>query len=521
MEINYISAMAGAGKTQHIIQNIKSLIESKENVIIAQPTQKLIDQLIKDLKIEGIQSIREVTSNNLKAYPWATNTTNALLSELKSNPHNSVVIESDNILQGKLIITTHISLFGLTPSDHMSDWNLYIDEVPNITKMHTIDLEKGNQESDLKDIERFINLSDNSKIIPVIGGEHKLKDICAGVNGTSYKYQSDSFKELCRSLLCKNQDIELIRKEDKTERLNFISEYSYTTLSMYKKITLVASNVEKSFLYKLWSKDAVRFVEDLSFIGTKEGHPAHDGLIKIFYLFEKTFSKRKHMSPYTNKGTIDAIFTTAIDFFTKRNVDWYFCANTSIVDFVPKDIEKRRIKVVSHGLNDYKDSNGFAFLCAINSNPTMMTYYNSKGLSSKEVKIALTVESAYQAVCRTSIRKTSPDGQPKYLIVGYRELANLLKDNFIGATTEKITGLEEFESKDNGRPRATYTTRVLDRVLSMTKRKENGKKLTSSQLSWLGEHANGRSLSQIFAEVTSYHMETGNYCVWGRIITKN
>ena len=93
------------------------------------------------------------------------------------------------------------------------------------------------------------------------------------------------------------------------------------------------------------------------------------------------------------------------------------------------------VPVISHGLNDFKDTDNILALAVTNPNPQEADWVQTRtGLTKDQVLQAYRIHTVYQAVGRTSIRAGQQTSRKKvFLVAGYED-ARLLHQLFQGST---------------------------------------------------------------------------------------
>lgn len=120
MTINYFDALAGAGKTYALAQYAHRLAERGEKVLFIQPSKLLIDNTIRD-------ELRKLNPQYpVKAIHGDTDLeTNSVVADLVAHFQQTAP-------GGEVLFATHAAFFRLPFIQNQGDWNLIVDEVPQV-----------------------------------------------------------------------------------------------------------------------------------------------------------------------------------------------------------------------------------------------------------------------------------------------------------------------------------------------------------------------------------------------------
>lgn len=125
MEIHYLNAPAGAGKTHiAIIKNAVALAMAGHRVLVAMPTKDLIEQTIKEMEQQGVKCVSVIYSGND--------------AENRNVVRRTIEKLRKPSIAGEIVFITHVCLNRLPYRGKLREWTLIIDEVPQVHKFFDV-----------------------------------------------------------------------------------------------------------------------------------------------------------------------------------------------------------------------------------------------------------------------------------------------------------------------------------------------------------------------------------------------
>jgi superfamily II DNA or RNA helicase len=120
MYINYLDALAGAGKTHALARHADRLARQGRKVLFIQPTKHLIDKTIQDelLPLDPPYPLRAIHSD-------ADLVSDSVVGSLVAHFQKTGV-------GGEVLFATHAAFFRLSYIERKRDWTLIVDEVPQV-----------------------------------------------------------------------------------------------------------------------------------------------------------------------------------------------------------------------------------------------------------------------------------------------------------------------------------------------------------------------------------------------------
>jgi superfamily II DNA or RNA helicase len=120
MYIDYLDALAGAGKTHALARHADQLARQGRKVLFIQPTKHLIDKTIQDelLPLDPPYPLQAIHSD-------AGLVSDSVVGSLVAHFQTTGV-------GGEVLFATHAAFFRLPYIERKRDWTLIVDEVPQV-----------------------------------------------------------------------------------------------------------------------------------------------------------------------------------------------------------------------------------------------------------------------------------------------------------------------------------------------------------------------------------------------------
>ncbi len=436
--IDFISALAGAGKTYAIIRKAHRLALRGEKVLIVQPSRELISRTVAGELLQlSLISYRVITTDS---HPQAVSAT--IIDHL-AHPSQG----------GEILFVTHAAFLALPYFASRQNWIVFIDEIPSVDfyQEHTIPESHQTLTENIETTEydlRYcsVRASDTGEAaLRKIAENKRRDDVWALFSPLAKRILDPDWR-----VYALDYQLQSLIKNEKDEECKFLT-YSLLQPSKFegfKKLVIAGACFEDSLLYKLWKADGVQFRPYP--IKLRYNEHRNGDLISIRYAVEGRWSK---------------VLRDRVDDLGESSLEKFILASMMAVNDEPcafmanKDQPEElmgphgvRLPNSPHGLNDYQHLHNVVVFSALNNAPPHFAFLNSRGVSSEEVKDAGFRQSAYQAVNRISIR--NPDDQtPKMVIVPDRATAEWLSGLFPGARISKLDDCAiDYAPRKTGRP---------------------------------------------------------------------
>jgi hypothetical protein len=397
--INFVSAKCGTGKT-HWLAYLLADTNYCQNNLVAFPTRRLLKEFSKKLdklKIGGFTGLHH----------------KIITSDTDPRKVKKAVIEflkqSDEI--GSILLTTHKGLLDLPYFPNSNDWNVFIDEMPNVDTPYKFTLpENSNHLLDYIEVGKCAGESGKTIVYPVRVKPNKktaLKNKVKGHNDTV----KESFIDLYRDLLSPYKDVYISENSLKTLQTSGEQEILFISILKPRQFynwTIMSANFEESILY-IWFKNRhnILFNEFTSISKNLRSLP--DKKIQLFYYLDRDYSMTMRNNDWNVGQQIDHLLN---DSCTCKD-EWLYMANNDW-DFTPP--EAIRIPPKAHGLNDYKHVTNIAINYTENKYPEHIRMLSALGLDPDEIKKGTYYQTLYQSVCRTEIRDPSKDSGCEFIV---------------------------------------------------------------------------------------------------------
>jgi hypothetical protein len=389
----FSDGIAGSGKTHKAIGTACKRAELGDNVMIAQPTIKLIDETYTNSQFDKLRAHKKLTRHyqNCPEYEDKTTTVQShIRTAMGTRP------------TGEVLILTHASLLNI-PFVPKGTWHLIIDEmidpthgikIPVATEEHrneicnALTFSKSNENEDYHLVSwnaRMAEMRDNKRD-DIFWETPKLQDLTAFISNPHWqmwvaKKEHDEFANRTRN------------------DLTFYGLLQPSILDDFKTVTFLAADIEYSKLKFIWGTRGISFERSKSIQPRQvQTDPTR---VEIIYAMDEPWSKyRAGLTTKQGKTIHDALLEACEKIFGDK--PYLFVDNNSMAE-TPSNA--KRIPVVSHGLNSYQHIHDIAFIPALNPNPNVDAFLLKVcGMDPNDIYITQTLTVAYQDVMRTSLR---------------------------------------------------------------------------------------------------------------------
>lgn len=431
----YMSAYCGAGKT-HLLANAALRMTRGENKIaIVQPTHALVEQTY-DAYFAGKSHVRTITS---KTHP------DVVIASIKAH------LETTDPETPEVLLITHSAFLGLSYWHNAKNWTLFVDEVPPVEQFFSLQIPRSHavltEHLDVnKDtgMEQFWQVMASSSLIEEMAHNREDDALWKPLSPVARTLVSPRYQTYVHAQSYE----ELVNTEPNKpgkQPLAMSSILSPTTFTGFNDVIFFGACFEDSLLHLIWSRmrDPILRVEfkDASaemnqFGDLRYQHHTNGHLLDIYYALDCPWSKRIRDQVVTfadgSTGTVfEALTNAAKTIFGSEPVAHHI--NNDVDDAVA-GVAYERLPNTSHGLNTYQHLHNAFLVQAINPPSRHFRFLaHFADITPDELQTALTRQSTYQALCRTSARNPD-DKNRKKVIVPDLKTAEYLGSIFEGAT---------------------------------------------------------------------------------------
>lgn len=427
-----LATAVGSGKTRAAIEYLTSPENRTANFIYVAPTIKLVTQ----------------TAENLKCKNSARNI-NLIHSENTHGVKESALTFL-NITQGNIgatsIITTKTFISILARVQNKGNWKVILDEAFSPLEFLTWELGRDNPDSSRELFYSAFQVIEveNNKLAPQVGKTPLIHSIVARDWATTgQQYQPfHKYAECVTNLALQNEFV----GEDKGKMV-IASYVTPEYFAEFQEVVLLSALFKQSILYYLWSSLNIEFKEHKFFNknSVDDIHRIQGKHISIGYILQEKDKASRHnlqknsttFKPSENTigdRVVDKAISTSAEFF--KGKDALITVNEWVKP-IELPVNLKKIPVMSHGINEYKDYLNIAVLAVTNPEAYQINWLERRlkhlGLTKDDLYRAYRIHTIYQAVGRTAIR-TKDDTQPKTIIVISAEDAKFLHELFVGST---------------------------------------------------------------------------------------
>lgn len=464
MKILFLSAPAGARKTQAVIEAACQIAREGQKTLIVQPTISLLEKTEERLRQhDSTLLVASIHSGKLAA-------SGAAISKHFATTHQD----------GEVLFICQEGFDQLQSFPRRHEWNVVFDEVPKLDIRHEYNVPKSH-----RIITNHLCLDDSqgrySRLKP--NDPKMLKEIA--LNRPSDDVWG-RFQPLARCLCSDDWETYVLTRSfekllaNRNEKFIAYSVRRPRSLSGFNSVCFASALFEHSLLYRAWKAQGVEFAEDqersakLAFKEHQNGH-----LLTIKYALQGQWSKSKRDKKGVERLCTDAFRKELGDqpFLWQQNKD-----RDHETPFGTMEGAKQ-LPHVPHGLNDFLDYNNAAILSACHLTPDHRAFHKEMwGLNDTQVTAATHLMAAYQAVMRSSLRDPENTDR-KLILLPDQNTAALLSAFFSGSELNSLdvdlTSLEV--PKTRGRP-PKYIGSAAERSRQRVRASRERKKMKEMEL---------------------------------------
>ena len=456
MVIQFLDALAGAGKTRTLARYAMRLAIAGERVLFVQPSKQLIDATIRD---EFGVDRREFSVKAIHS-----NTTAHVIGDIID------ATRVNNAKPGSILFITHEAFMRLPYIENRGEWHIIFDEIPTVDVCEQFAIPETHEiitdalRFDPHDA-RYGRLTVNREAaVP-------LSTIARNVHGDEIWGR---FGSLARHVLSDHWDVfalqssyhELISGHRPSRKLETHSVLKPSVLTGFKQVIIASALFKETSLYKLWHAQGMDFQPVDIHLTESLRYQRHENgpVVSIRYVTEEDWSKTLRDKRILFEGletSLREILPTLVGAeLGERHFAWM--GNNDIRDDYFGSLAATRLPNSPHGLNGYQHLHHVVVYSALNAPPSHFQFMETRGIPTEELRTANYRTAVYQAAMRISIRNPE-DTTPKSIMVMDSATAHWLAELFPGSRVESLSssGLVIPERKA-GRPRkhATAAARV-------------------------------------------------------------
>jgi hypothetical protein len=363
----YCSAPCASGKTHNIIDRACAMIRSGARVVIAQPTKELIEKTVRD-ELTNRPGHPDYKIFHGDRVPPGSSVARELVACLKCDP-------------APLVFITHQVLHTIPYWHNQIGWDLIIDEELTVYRCSSHQVPETHQ-----------LLTDHLHVEPLgpIYGRVDVTDF-SGLEKKSKNHRDDEIlKQITETLriLGNEHHQTFVNTEHygrlldgKSERLTFYSILQPSVGKRFGSVFMSAANFSDTAVYRLWSKQSVKFQEDQDFAkGLRYSVHPNGELATIYYFFQCPWS-RKCCDAIVDETTKATTLQRMIDgVATLFGEDRFLFQMNKRFQTSPFGPNATRLPGKPHGLNTFSDFHDIAFLSSLNPSSDQFRFLASRGL---------------------------------------------------------------------------------------------------------------------------------------------
>ncbi|MCJ2105919.1 DEAD/DEAH box helicase [Methylobacterium sp. E-041] len=442
--IFYVPAPTGSGKTTGIYRQAVRLAETGANVLIVQPSRRLIRQTVEELRGEN-------TSIHVEAiYKAETDGDGGVEGSVGAKIIAHLACPYP---YGQILFVTSVALAALDFFPKKQDWKVFVDEVPGMLVEHYLTIPNTHS-----------IITSHLVLVPK-GPEYGLLVAREGgkIDAISRNKGNDinlkSFDKLSRCIRSKNYDTyvkiksynHLLEGRSEQTDLRAWSVLKPEVFRGFASVTIAGARIQDSLLFKHWENEGVLFIldhsldEDLLYLDHENGK-----YVTFYYGTEKDYSKAER-NKEGDRVRLEMI-KIIIERLDGQPFGWIENEDRKEENPFSKVPGNMKIPATSHGLNSFKNLHNAVILGAYNYNPETARFIKRVcHVSRDEQRDGFCHQNLYQAACRISVR-VHGDTTSKKIFAPDRKSAEWLSDRFPGSSIVSL-GIDSVKAKKVGRER--------------------------------------------------------------------
>ena len=462
--LNYLSAVAGSGKTKIIVNTAKKNLSG--HIVIAVPSIKLADEVFAKL------DERHATIIHSKLPDFSESVTSAILK----------TVDHTQVNDRKILVITQAAFLNLPYWSNKNQWTVYWDEAYDITSHGELNLKEHIHY--ITDVVSVYNKRGDYCIATI------KKDALAKLNRVLNNKHADEFWEKLRNFYqdVKNAlddkcDIWIHNRyyrnllDGHGQKFVYTAIYNTKVFEGFNQVVFAGAFFEKSLMYHLWQRTSGVQWTEATHLKKQLRFDNHAGKQVVF----KCFFENRSWSKYVSTKPVGD--TSAKDYFDEFVKSYYQDYQSEILDMANKDSKPLGDKFVAcpfnnQGLNCFDHINKLVYRGAYNKPPAFYALMKHLGLEDI-ARWSLETSLFYQTILRSSLR-TDSDTEVEVLVSSKATIENLLP-HFPDARVEMIDAPVEFKKIDINTTQKDLTCRSREQQIEWTRRSQYLKQLRTFQ----------------------------------------
>lgn len=494
-----VSTAVGSGKTKAAIEYMARPESSNQNFIYVAPTIRLIGQTADHLiaAMEDSGSTREVAlihseTRRDDSLPVAAQTT---LTINESGPDDGLVV----------IVTTITFLNIITRIKTPQHWRVILDEAFAPVQFLPFQLGK-RAESGWEYFQDVLSIGPPPahRVIPAAGQAGWVEELASGnAKGAGEQYKpfqplaaivsnpalrcglvlTDKTKQMMERTRASGSDKQIdVTAADAESVLLFACYVTPDPFVGFDEVIFMSALFEHTLLYRLWTTlFRVSFIDHPEFPKTKlrNIHTEQGSLVSVGHLLHaEDGSSRYNLERNTETGIMgekeegQRVIDHLVKLSAEQFKDSTFLLQTNNgygyelgSPLIPSNA--KRVPAASHGLNEYQDHDNVAALAVTNPTPQEAAWIMTRtGMDRAETGMAYRIHTTYQAVGRSSIRKSVASNDRKVFLTVGRVDAWMLREIFEGSTwLGQIGGMKSLKRMSSASMPKTMEVQIADQII--------------------------------------------------------
>lgn len=436
-----VSAPAGSGKTYALIGYAISLAQNNQKIMIAQPSEALINQTERDL-------LARDSGARVNKILWNTVGSNkSVVAQILSFMKKA---QEDRPAEGEILLISQQAL-GRLPNAYRQFWNLFVDEVPGAFKTHEMNIAKSHGY-----ITNHLTLGEpliGDNIVVEASDVGALRELSANSTGDT---ALALFKSLADDVLNPDKIVvvngnaygQLVANQGTRKSVDFYAFHKSDFVVDFASTTIMGANFDETELAKIWEKlDSIEWKphpvisQNLRYTKHQNGNR-----LTIKYLIQGNWSQYFGGLAHPRGTNLTAIAGAMTE---ELGDEFLWQANKKDDSLFH---EGDRLPQVVHGINrkSYQSKLGVALVKAINHSSGTAAFLKDIGLSAEELKVTLQYQNEYQAMMRCSLRDPNATEEVTVCVVSEGS-ARWLAALFPGCKVDKLNS-DVPEPNPSGQP---------------------------------------------------------------------
>ena len=439
-----VSGLCGSAKTHSATRWAHHTARWGAKVLIAQPSKKLVDQTLADLRTLG------------GAVP-----SRAVHEGTCDGPVRTLVRHTEEALDGgEVLIATQAALARMPYFQGADRWDLVLDEIPDAVWERNLEVPESAQTFRALFADHVEAVPEDAlyyRLTPRSGGRAALERLARNERRDEVWAL---FSDFAGKVASDHWEVHVLQAQwarmvdGEGERLLAFAVLQPSVFEGYRSVTVLGACFEESLLARLWAGQ-VRFVEREGIAkGLRYREHTNGSALDIRYLFDADWSKRARDGRIEVGGR-----SIAVREYVRDTVQAEFGAGPFLW-MANNDIGNDlfgggavRLSGKCHGQNGFQHVHDVAVLSAINPSSAFFEFMRTRGIDPEEVKTALYRQAVYQAVMRCSLRNPE-DRHRKRVVVVDRATAEWLAGLFPGSRVSPLgEAVGALGGRKIGRPR--------------------------------------------------------------------